>query len=450
MFSTLTEIASPANVTSTFWRSFQPFRSKSDDSNGRWKTLIFKLSPKCLCIGQISGFSHFISNMSDNMDQLESLCSITSNPQRFASINHIYIMSLELTIDHIECLKSILPRVEVVQIRDCRIEGDFYKHFLRYCENMKQLYVQNVDIEHFENKTNHEKIPYIVENTFQPGFECRWLLQKYQFLEHFELTPQNGGKISELKTFFEQNRSIRSFSTNSCCLYENWLALNKTTANLDYLAIDFNCWPRIYLDSICDVLNFLHQRHFYHRLHLYLPNLYGIPTKQTVALDALEKLYIKHLNHTEIAYVFNNLKELGIFEVAKEINLNIFAKNFTKLKKVYFKTASLDDVLAFIRHSTKLQEIKVQNLEPGTHLYGRILDMVSLNRERETLKNAQRVKVYVHRKMFLMSKNAMEKTKFKCIKLKRIDLNEIRKKFEFLKGHFEFVSLEQFAIGSWM
>ena len=381
----------------------------------RWQIFAFKLNGNCLCVGQTSGFYEDIRNFSTYTDQLELLSSVTLNSPQFASIKHLYIIRFELQLVHIECIKPILLQLEVVRVLDCRFEGDFYEIFLKFCINLKELHLENIDFERPEFQNNNA--------------QSYWLLQKYPSLEHFKLTPKTGDKIVELKQFFQRNTNLKIFTVNSYCLYENWLSLIDTKANLAVLAVDFNCWPRIYIDSMCDLLNLLQRRGFYKKLHLNVPNLQNVPKHHGfVPLKALEKLHIKRLNHVENLLLFVKVNELIVSDVSNGIDMEAFARKFVDLKRIYLKVATSDDIIAFIRHSTHLQEIHVDNLRHGSHFYGRILDVSYLNKEREKLSKAQKVKIYVNKKVVNASKDGNE---FGCVKLEKIDSNAFYQKFEF-------------------
>ncbi|XP_055309904.1 uncharacterized protein LOC129573437 [Sitodiplosis mosellana] len=385
-------------------------------SDFRLQIFAFKLNENCLCIGQTSGFYEFITNFSGYTDQLEPLCSITMLPQ-FASIKHLYIIRFELTLAQIEHIKPILPQLEVLRVQDCRFESDFYGSFVKYCVNLKWLCLENIDLKRPE---------FLVESV-----QNHWLHQEYPLLDHFKLTPRSGNKIIELKRFFEQNPNIRSFSISSFCLYENWLSLIDTKANLDVLFVDFNCWPRIYLDSIRDVLNFLHRRGFYKKLHLNLPNLQNLPTDDTASLKALEKLHIKRLKQFENLFLLMKVNELVVSAISEFTDVKVLAMTFVDLKRIYLKMATSDDIIAFIRYSPNLREIHVETLGHGSHFYGRILDVVYLNKERKKLEKAQKVKVFVNKKVVNASKSAVDDHEFSYVNLEKINFNAFHQKFEF-------------------
>lgn len=401
-------------VASKVLRSLQYQYGKSEY---RGQIFVFKLSETCLCIGQMSGFYEYIANFTDYTDQLEPLYSITMNTDQFSSINHINIINIKMKLARIGCLKSILPQLEVVRVLDSRFEGDFYENFLKHCVKLKRLYLENIDIERrgFRNESGQN----------------HWLRQKYPLLEHLQLTPQTGDKIIELKEFFERNTNIRSFFISSFYLYENWLSLIGVWTNLDILVVDFNSWPRIFLDLICNVLNFLHQSGFYKRLQLNLPSLPNLSVDNAVYLNALHKLRIKLLDPHENVSIFAKVNELIVTKIDKGTNMENFVKNLIELKRVYLRVAKSDDIMAFIRYSPNLKEIHIETIQQGTYSYGRILDISNLNKEREHFKDAQKVEMFVNENVYDMSKLAVDTFEFSCLNVNKINLEVFNQKFEF-------------------
>lgn len=384
----------------------------------RWNIFMFRLNANCLCIGQMSGFCEFIPNFSDYTEQIQSFSNIAMSFDQFTSINCVYLIHFELTSTYIDYLKPILSQLEVVRVQDCRFEHEFYKSFLHHCVNIKRLYLEDIELgRHGFRAKNGQN---------------RWFLQKYPSIEHLQLTPRTGDKIHELKELFERNSNIRSFTINSYYLYENWMSLIDTKANLDVLIVDFNRWPRIYMDTMSDLLNFLHQKGFYKRLHLYMPKMHKLPADDTATLNALEKLHIKqlHFKQYENVFVFKKVKELVVSEITSDTNMEVLAKDFSDLKRVYLKIATSDHIVAFLRHSRNLREIHVETLAQGSHCYGRILDISKLNKEREKLKGAKKVKIFVNKHVFTMSKLANTVCQLSHIRLKRIGLQKFNQKFE--------------------
>lgn len=60
-------------------------------------------------------------------------------------------LCITLNLIRLECIKSILSRIETVKMYDCRFEGDFYECFLKLCKHLKQLHLQDVDLKGYES-----------------------------------------------------------------------------------------------------------------------------------------------------------------------------------------------------------------------------------------------------------------------------------------------------------
>lgn len=86
--------------------------------------------------------------------------------------------------------------------------------------------------------------------------------------------------------------------------------------------------------------------------------------------------------------------------------------------------AHLQDIEIFIRHSAKLQEIKIWNLSVDKPDEPKINDFVMLNGERKKLKNAHKVTININEQHFLRLK-FMTKVKFSLIEVKRLESCEV-------------------------
>lgn len=145
----------------------------------------------------ISGFNQFINYISHYHNELGPLQYIQGHGNEFASINEIYFVCSGIEPSTVESLKEILPKIEVVRVRQCNIVGDFYDKLLKFCGNLKEIYVQ-------------DDVGDIVKERKNP-----WLQREYPSLEIFQLTARNSFKVNDLNSFFERNPSIRTFMTTS-------------------------------------------------------------------------------------------------------------------------------------------------------------------------------------------------------------------------------------------
>lgn len=168
------------------------------------------------------------------------------------------------------------------------------------------------------------------------------------------------------------------------------------------------------MQTFCNLLNQLHERGFYRRLHLNIigPNQeYG---KEFASLQALESLSIWHFNEHCDLYRLVNLKQLTMYDGFNAIDMEILAKNLVKLRQISINNATFDDILPFIQHSSKLNKIHATFTED-------ILDLQRLNEERMKLIGGQKIMIYVPDDIFLATKwnTKHGDTNLNCIEMRR-------------------------------
>lgn len=331
---------------------------------------------------QTSGFNRFINYISYYYENLEPLRYIQMHSDEFSSINHIYFVCLNINPTKIEHLRGILSKLEVVQIRQCTIDGDFYDIFLKFCGNLKRIYIQ-------------DDLGYILDES-----GSSWLLQEYPSIEHLQLTPRYSFKINELNAFFERNQSLKSFSTSSRCLWENRHELIESNVQLDKLEIQIlDNFHRhlINMQSICSLLNQFYERGLYKRLHLYVKRIDQKASDYLTTLCALEMLSVRQFSESYSLSNLINLKELEIGSGISLKDIEILAVKLVNLERLSIGNVVANDILPFIRHSTKLYRIQA-------HFKDGDLDLMSLNEERNKLKGARKIIVYVPNNIFLATK----------------------------------------------
>lgn len=334
-----------------------------------------------------SAFNQFINYFSHYYENMEPLRYIQLHCDEFKSLNHIYLVCLKLNTAKIECIRQILGKLEILQIRQCTLDGDFYESFLKYCRNLKRIYIQ-------------DDLGYILDENQNP-----WLLQEYPQLEHLQLIPRYSFKINELNRFFERNPQIQSFSTSSRCLWENRAELGKTNIKLDKLEIQIlDNYHRhlINMQSICNLLNEFFERGFYRRLYLYVKRVDKQCSEHVIKLHALEMLSIRQFSECHSLYYLSNLRELEIMNSVNIKDLEILASNLTNLERLSLSnTVTGADIIClivpFVRCSTKLYRMQVNFNEGYLNLY-------KLNEERKRLATARKIIIYVSNPMFLETK----------------------------------------------
>ena len=91
----------------------------------------------------VSGFDVFdLENaqkilIRDELDQYRNVETYSNQ-----TIKQIFLFDTVLTDDKVNCLKRILHTVERVVMVRCKISGDFYEKFLKFCTNVKVLCVR--------------------------------------------------------------------------------------------------------------------------------------------------------------------------------------------------------------------------------------------------------------------------------------------------------------------
>lgn len=158
----------------------------------------------------------------------------------------------------------------------------------------------------------------------------------------------------------------------------------------------------------------------------------------------VDKLAAFHSTIVKLTGYFHSRVELGQLSSLEEISVQIDDKIIdftdllsicTNLQLVEFEWASSDDLLPLIRQAAKLKKMKVIDLENGTHFSetSKIIDLIALNNERETLAYAQKITFYVKEDIYLATKFALGETNFNLIRLQRIESFECD--YEFASTH---------------
>ncbi|XP_031638013.1 uncharacterized protein LOC116350375 isoform X2 [Contarinia nasturtii] len=354
---------------------------------------------------QTSIFNQFINYISHYYEEIEPLYYIQLHGDNLSSINHLYLVCLTIDAIKLECLQTVLSKIEILQLKQCRMFGDFNDGFLKYCKKLKRLYIQ-------------DDLGDIVDENGNP-----WLLRQYKTLEFMQMTLRYPFKILELSTFFERNPSIRGFSTSSRCLWENRHELLKSNIQLDRLEIQMlDNFYRQFIDIrlICELLNQLHARGFYQRLHLYVKRIDMKSSELLTMLGGLEHLSIKQFNESFSIHKLIHLKELTIFDGACTSEMDILATGLISLERIQIQNAAFNDIRPFIRRSMKLSKLKL-TLKNETH--EKTVDIVTLNEERKQLIGARKVTIYLPDHVFLETKWTTNNgnTNLNMVEMKRAD-----------------------------
>lgn len=365
-------------------------------------------------------FNAFITSITYHDVFLKPLRFIESHCDEFKSLNHLCLVCTELRCSLAKHFEQILPKLKIIQFQNCTIVGDLYEIFLRFCTNLKRLYLQDA---HLGEK---------------------WLQQSYPMLEHLELLPIPS-LSNELDVFFEQNPTVTSFSTSAYSLWLNRDAFLKSKIKLDILEVKKYRYYTVVTNvrggnnngatndgddgdededdgdyaltdsddeldddifttqSLCKLINQLYDRGFFKRLFIYMPDVNKKTSDYIITLRGLEKLCIKEFSESFSLPHLITLKELAIMDGANPCEMEILANNYLNLQYLFIQNATYDTLLPFIRRSVKLKRVLVFPKDKS-HFNGNFLDLVQLNEERSKLQMAQKLVIYVPDNVFLKTK----------------------------------------------
>lgn len=340
-------------------------------------------------------FNQFINYTSHYSSQREPLHYIKKHSHELMSLNRAYFVCflLNRAVHHFQ---HLWPKIESLQIRQCSVDGDLYQVLLKFCTNLKKLYIQD-DYGRILN-----------------GITNKWLLQVYPSLELFQFTPRTLFRIEELNTFLAINSSICTFSTTSHCLLNHAAEFLASKTQLDTLEIlDGYYGPPVNMQTLCTLLNQLHERGFYKQLHLCVVESNQECGEQFASLKALESISVNQFSDKCRLDRLCNLKMLTISNNVNASDMETLAKNLVNLKSLSIG-ATIDDILPFFRWSVNLRKVHL-------HLDGHFLDVAKLSGERAKLENARKIMVYVSDYVFLETKWTTKNgdTDLKWVEMKR-------------------------------
>lgn len=102
-------------------------------------------------------------------------------------------------------------------------------------------------------------------------------------------------------------------------------------------------------------------------------------------------------------------------------DLNTLATNLVNVDRIHISKTTIDGILPFVRHSSKLMKIRVNCLSGanGTYFKDGSIDVQALNNERIQLPFACILTIYVAESIFLRTKRTMAVTECSLVQLKR-------------------------------
>lgn len=358
---------------------------------------------------ETSGFNKYVRYLSHSFNSLGPLRYIESKGHQFTSLYHLNLVGVDLVTSRVDCFRNNLPQFEIIQIKQCSFQCDFYEIFLKMCTNLKHLLIQ------------YDLGDIIKEE------ENDWLLKTYPKLEHLELTPIKlmQFNVNELAQCLQYNPSLRSFSTSIRFLWENQQKFLRSGIKLETFGVKigrnyglrFRDILEVETSAIFDLLNQLYDRGFYRQLHLFVTHIDDEYTNEMVSVKGLEKICIKSFIQSYDLSLVTSLKELSIMDTTSTVDMEMLANGLVNLERLYLCKITYNDILPFIRHSVNLYRIILKD-----DLFN-VFNVNTLNCEREKLKNARKITIYVQDDHFVAIKWATTNgdTNLKFIEVKRCD-----------------------------
>ncbi|XP_031639055.1 uncharacterized protein LOC116351136 [Contarinia nasturtii] len=335
---------------------------------------------------QSSGFIKFMPYISHCYCDLGPLKYIKSHISEFESTNHIYLRWQRINSKRVKHFKQLLPQLEIVQHRECSMNGDFYDLILKHCKNLREIRVVDWDT---GNRRNGK---------------FNWLLQEYPKLELLELSTSDSYQFKELRKFFVRNQNVQIFSTTSIMLWQNGDVLLDSNAKLDILQVtkfDNYKWTSSYrkhtFETSLELLIRLHERGFYKRLYIYISIAHEEEITSFISLKGLEFLCVVYFDKS-LAQL-TNLRILIMCGCGSAEDMEILANGLTKLERLYIRRGGIDDIMPFIRRSLKLNKIKFIPRYDGV-----VLNLAMMNEERAKLSGARKIIIYTRDDVFLATK----------------------------------------------
>lgn len=381
----------------------------------------------CWTPRKIGIFSRFIEKISIFGGFSDPYRYIGSN--QFNSLREIRLAQVELNTNELKYLTEILIKIEIVEMDQCRFNGEFYQDFLKLCPNLKSLSV---------SRSSYDRDRAIIIGTGND-----WLLKEYPSLQHLELTDLYEFKNNDLKMIFQQNANIRSFSTDAKTLLINRHNFLSSNIKFKKLAVDFHhpknidtdAEPIFIVNLLYNLLIELHEKGLYEILHIYTTFVDRNNCMQKLfSLKPLEMLSVFVIS---IENPLMKLRELDINKGSDINDLESFPTKVPELEQIYFSEASADDILPFIRQSRKLKIMKIDFLLDGTYLENGILDLMALNKEREKLVKARKIMLYINETVFLATKWVQKEMNLKMIEFRRgesFEFEKLNSRYKFIKS----------------
>lgn len=308
-----------------------------------------------------------------------------------------------LSAEHAICIADILNRAEIIEFIRCSTVnglGDFLKN----CSNMKCLMLKSfTEFKNINATTDQAKITSDHKN--------HWLLQPYKKLQHFHWDPLTHIP-SQLSAFFMQNPNLKSiYATEHFLSYAqrhsiqlNVLILKVIEHSIESRIETFEQLHEMSVEKVIQTVYFID-------FHQIVPHVFR-------SLDNVNGLSTNCTNVHDIVEMFPNLKLISVpirsLRQAKEM-----AQHLVHLEEAFIDVFHIDYIVPFIRFTSKLKTIFINNTDSIKALPS--LNLSTLIKQRKKLMNSENVTIYLKEEAYLKTKCDSMRTNSALVQIKLID-----------------------------
>lgn len=322
---------------------------------------------------------------------------------QFKSIKHAHFYFTRFSSRNCKLIKEILQKVEVVELSDCYFNNDnVHENFLEHCKNLKKLMI-----------------------TVNYDYDANWLYYEYPRLEYLSIVPlvYIRQAIYDLAIFFKRNPTVRKFFTTSKFLLDNKFVLMHVKFTDFKILID-----DLPFDVVCSLLNELHAKGVYKRIHITFFECFEIDQAFIDKLSTINGLVGLRVPVKINDIDLNALVNLEILRFDCNVNLinnmPYLAYNLTNLREISFVRADIDDILTFVYQLPKLRKIVVEKLVG----FYRDIDLFAVNVRRKCLFevaiHVTKVFIYVPESLYLSIRTKMVTMNLDLVEILRYELHD--------------------------
>lgn len=353
----------------------------------------------------VTHFAEFIEKMAFYVDDIENRQTFFKIHSRLRRLKELQLDTLALTDAEIDSMKEVLGNLEVLRVTGIYSLNRNLNNVIDHCSKLKCLNIEFCD---FDNDLLVRTYPTLESLTFYPSIE--------------EAKPI-------LLELLELNRNIRKLTTSFAFLWTNRNSLRSSiNIKLDELTLRLCRYdPECQFGLFFNFLDVLQKRGFFQKLRLLINIGNGVCMEQIetqlAMVNGLVKLDLIVPDKRIALSALKNLEEVHLYHSDLIIDAENTAINLINLKRIQFHSASMDQIMPFIRRSAALQKIEINYLDACSIYFNSdtsVIDLAALNRERHHLADARKVTLYCEEEIYLATKWAMNETNLEFVRLSRI------------------------------